>query len=118
MENINELDESSNSIDSNPNINFISESEFWDNNIIKNFTYYPDICPYCNSGRLILFKVSKEDILNPYKLRCLNKKCKTKINIRKYSFFKIHPHLPASIIMMIFKEFMLDAHNVKIKKKI
>ena len=56
--------------------------------------------------RTNIFKSRK--ILQPIGLRCINKKCKKRLNYRFYSFFKLHPKIPCSVIYEIMKQFLIE----------
>ncbi len=67
-------------------IEFHTEKELWQTCLIKKYTYPPNRCPCYFNDDFILKEKIVEDLLNPYYLRCGNKKGKSK-NLRYYSFF-------------------------------
>ena len=54
-----------------------------------------------------------DDILNPYYLSCNNKPCRKRKNLRAYTFFALHKNIAASIILEIFKLFLIIRLNGK-----
>ena len=50
-------------------------------------------------------------ILNPFRLVRNNYKCLHHTGLRKYSFIKKFPLIPASIIMKILNKFIIDERN-------
>ena len=93
------------------NTNYDNERLFWEEH--KFFFYPPTICPNCkkDSIRNNIFKSRK--ILQPIGLRCINKKCKKRLNYRNFSFFKLHPKIHCSVIYVIMKLFLIEKKNGK-----
>ena len=58
----------------------------------------PELCPYCNSGRLDITK-NIFDIINPLNIRCAKIKWRRETTLRIYNIFKISSKLPASMII-------------------
>ena len=56
------------------------EKKFWDDHIINEYTYQPEICPTCHKGKLYFRENNKNILLNPYILLCNNSKCKKKLH--------------------------------------
>ena len=99
------------------NINFEEESQFWTNLKKRGFIYLPDICTACNIGKFEIKEDTKKNILNPYYIRCNNKKCRKKVKLRSFSFLKNIRNIPASVIFNILENFFLVGLNAqKIEK--
>ena len=73
----------------------------------KGFIYIPEKCQISNIVKLELKKQNKEDIVNPYYIRCNNNKCRKKKNLRTYSFMNKIKNIPASVCFMILKNIFL-----------
>ena len=67
----------SNSNSKNWNIDIIGERNFWKNKLLNIFIKDPDICLYCNIGK-IQFKIN-QSIINPLHGKCTNYKCRREL---------------------------------------
>ena len=56
--------------------------------------YPPNKCPKCNKDSIRTNTFKTKNILQPIGLRCINKKCKKRLNYRNFSFFNLHPKIP------------------------
>ena len=93
------------------NTDYKTEITFIEEN--KDLFYPPNICPKCNKDSIRTNIFERKNILQPIGLRCINKKCKKRLNYRNFSFFKLHPKLPCSIIYEILKLSLLEKKMVK-----
>ena len=94
-------------------IDYDKEKKLWTEIIIPKYSHQPHTCPTSHSGECVLKESTGYDILNPYYLRCNNKPCKKRKNLRVYTFFALHKNIPASIILEIFKLFIIIRLNGK-----
>ena len=46
-------------------------------------------------------------------MRCSDKKCKRKYNLRYFSFFRLHNKIPISMLVFIVETFIIIKANVK-----
>lgn len=54
---------------------------------------------------------SGNKILNPLRLVWNNVKCLYRTNLRKYSFLKCFPLIPATVVMKVLFKFVIDERN-------
>ena len=100
--------------DSKWNLNYEKELQFWDKIVLKELIYKPNICPKCNKKTYKIYKKQKQDIINPYYLKCTKQKCQKRENIRKYSILKLAKLIPTSLIYDIILLFIVEK---KMEKK-
>lgn len=93
------------------NINPKDEKLYWYKELIDRYIYVPNICPKCKQNTFRINEKTSLDLLNPLYLSCSNKKCKYKSNLRKYSFFRLHKNIPASVIHYIMYLFIVVKIN-------
>ena len=60
------------------NINLNEEKNYWKNKLFKQYLYNPDRCPKCFNVSFNIYEKKKEDILNPFYVRCSKKNADTK----------------------------------------
>ena len=82
-------------------INSIDEKIFWNKILIPNLIYLPKYCPRYKRNTFSINENQKENILNPYFLRCSNKSCRYKRSMRYYSIIKFAKRIPASIFILL-----------------
>ena len=95
------------------NINILEQKNFYKLQVFDRLIYKPEICPCCKKGKLSIYESQNIDIINPFNIRCNSKTCKKKYNIRKFSFFKLHPKIPISIMIYIIELFITFKNNAK-----
>ena len=95
------------------NINYEEERKFWLKIIEKKFTYEPEICNLCKTGKFIKIENNSQNIINPYYLRCNFNKCRKKVNLLYFSVFRLTPAIPASIMYRIIEKFIIERSNAK-----
>lgn len=99
------------------NINLEEERNFWSTNIIGTFIKLPNICIYCNTGKICLRKNSS--YINPYLGKCNYYKCNREYYLRKDTIFEKHNKTPCSVIYRILDLWLNDQLNaVKITNKL
>ena len=121
MVDVDEINSSSSNEEEEPakiwNIKYIEEKMFWNNILIGEYIYESKVCPSSKSYSLNLKENKPENILNPYYVRCSKKNCRRKYILRHFSFFKLHPNIPTSIITYIINEFIvMNSNAIEIKK--
>ena len=65
------------------NINPYEEKLFWEKTILPLLVYPPQICSNCSIKAFNINECQKNDILNPFYIRCSNKVCRFKKNLRE-----------------------------------
>ena len=109
MEHFGEEDLHYDSIGEKYDIPIEEERELWKNNYFNKYIFLAKNCPKCNHSNLSI--VNLNSTLNPIKAGCNNKTYKNRFYLRRYSFFKFFPKIPAQIIVNIFKEMMVENKN-------
>ena len=79
----------------------------------KEFIYLPEICTACNIRKYEIKEDTKENILNPYYIKCSYIKFRKKVNLRSFSFLKNIRKIPDSIIFNILENFFLVSLNAQ-----
>lgn len=73
----------------------------------------PNTWPVCNHNSFRIKEKKSYDIQNPYYGSCTRKSCGAKKSLRNYSFFKLHSHIPCSVILKIFDLYIISKLNAK-----
>ena len=96
------------------NIEYEDEKKYWENYINKSYIYLPNKCPKCSHTNYSIGDL--KNLINPKRYICNNYKCRYRCNLRKFSFLKEFPKIPASIIFKIHAKFIIEENNgIKIK---
>ena len=86
-------------------LNFKTVKTLWADIILKKYCYKPDICQTCFKGNFALKESKDANIINPYYLRCNNKSCRKRVNLRAFSFLVNLRYTPASVTFEILYKF-------------
>ena len=90
MVEVDEINSSSSNEEEEPakiwNIKYIEENKFWNNKLIGEYIYEIKVCTSCKSYSFNLKENKRENILNPYYVRCSKKNCRRKYNLRHFIF--------------------------------
>ena len=84
----------------------------------KGFIYMPSYSQKCNTGKYEIKKLEVKNILNPYYVRCNNKICRKKVNLRAFSFLVKLRYTPASVAFDILDKFLYIGLNAQQINKI
>ena len=66
--------------ESEQGINHLEEKKTWDKYIMPDYCYQPNICPTCKRKTFKIQENPKQDILNPFIMRCSYGKYRRKKN--------------------------------------
>ena len=99
-------------------ISYLEEKTFCLNRVLGIYSYQNNICPHCHKTKLGINELKNKNILNPIFMRCSDKKCKRKYNLKYFSFFRLHNKIPMSIFIYIIEIFIIVKANAKQLEKL
>ena len=73
----------------------------------------PSNCQKCNTGKMEIKKLEKKNIINPYYVRCNNKSCRKRVNLKAFSFLVNLRYTPASLSFAILENFLYVGLNAQ-----
>ena len=95
------------------NLDYKEECNFWINLKSRGFIYIPSNCQKCNSGKYEIKKLEIKNIINPFYVRCNNKKFRKRVNLRNFSFLVYLRNTPASVTFAILENFLYIGLNAQ-----
>ena len=95
----------------NINISIENERKFWTNYLLKTLFIIPIICINCGNNGINVY--DNNTIINPIVARCRKSACRKIYYLRENTFLSNFPKTPASLVMLILREWILEEKNGK-----